>query len=538
MKDYKAKSMSSHNLRDKHYIIILSLFLFACTLFRYYYIFTGPNGLSPDETQYWQWSRHLDLSYYAKGPVIAYLIAFSTWLMGDNDLGVRFFAPILLALTSLILYRTVKVIFDDAGTAFASAVTIQIIPLFSVHGLVMTIDPPFVFFWTLSLYLFWKAVYGEGNPDLEYQNRGTGKEHLQSLTSDSGLLYWLLLGLTIGLGLLTKYIMVLFYAGAFLFLLTSGERRWWLKKKEPYLAFVFSIIVFSPVIIWNMNHDWVSLKHTAGHAHVAEGFKISFADFFEFIGSQIGVISPLLFFAMMKGAIKNRRSTLFPRGMTFLFWFWAPVLVFFIVKSLQAKVQANWAMVAYITILIASADFYLNRHVLKKWEKIYFVFAFCMAFFVTAAAHYPSLGNLPVKLDSTARLRGWKELGIKTEAVYNSMVSATGEQPFIFSDRFQVSSELAFYMPSKPATYLAKLGSRRMNQYDIWGGFDQLAGRDAIFVTSKEKYRTLPDMLRNAFDSYEKETFTVMERGRVLRIYYIFKCYGFKGLEPPTFTKY
>ncbi len=118
------------------------------------------------------------------------------------------------------------------------------------------------------------------------------------------------------------------------------------------------------------------------------------------------------------------------------------------------------------------------------------------------------------------------------------MVSSKDTPVFIFSDYYKVSSALAFYMPGKPQTYLAKLSNRRMNQYDIWRGFDRLIGYDAVFVSSRDDNREFPEKLRKVFDSYTGETFTVMERGRVLREYYIFKCYGFKGFEPETFQKY
>src|ERR1700733_12582303 len=42
-----------------------------------------PIDLSGDEAQYWDWSRHLDLSYYSKGPLIAYLIRASCSLFGE-----------------------------------------------------------------------------------------------------------------------------------------------------------------------------------------------------------------------------------------------------------------------------------------------------------------------------------------------------------------------------------------------------------------------------------------------------------------------
>ncbi|GBE39486.1 undecaprenyl phosphate-alpha-4-amino-4-deoxy-L-arabinose arabinosyl transferase [bacterium BMS3Bbin08] len=538
---------STERYKEKPDTTVMIISLLALTLFRYYYLVTGPVGLGPDEAQYWDWSRRLDLSYYSKGPVIAYLIAASTWLTGDTVYGVRFFAPLLLLLGSVFIYRLTMELYHDTRKATAAALVFQITPLFAVFGVIMTIDAPFIFFWILSLYLFWKAVSGQKPEDKSLRsyedenlsasqplNFSTSRPDTLQRASHASKRYWYLLGLAVGLGLLTKYTMAFFYLCAFLFIVTSKDHRSQLKTPGPYLAFLLSLVVFSPVLIWNAGHDWVTFKHTAGQTHIAEGLRISIKDFFEFIGSQIGVLSPLLFFAVMIGAIRNyvnRQSSIVNR---YLFWFWAPVLVFFVLKSLQAKVQANWAMFAYIAVFIAFADFFYSKtH--KKWEKIFVTVALCLAFFQTAAAHYPKILNLPVKMDPSSRLRGWVELGIKTGEVYNSMLSSGSSEVFIFSDKYQVAGELAFYTPGQPYTYCVNLG-RRMNQYDIWGGFDRLLGQDAIFVTIGEG--DMPEALEKAFESHEKESFTVKEGDRILRQYSIFRSYDFKGLEPRKTESY
>src|SRR3954462_3694345 len=41
-----------------------------------------PLDLSPDEAHYWDWSRHLDWSYYSKGPLVALLVRLSCWSLG------------------------------------------------------------------------------------------------------------------------------------------------------------------------------------------------------------------------------------------------------------------------------------------------------------------------------------------------------------------------------------------------------------------------------------------------------------------------
>lgn len=503
--------------KEKPAVTIFIASLIALTFFRYYYIVTGPLDLSPDEAHYWEWARRLDLSYYSKGPLIAWLIGATTWMIGDNLLGMRFLAPVFLGFSSIFVYLLTMELFPDDEKkeikACAAGLLIQLTPLFSAYGILMTIDSPFIFIWTLSLYLFWKAV-----------------------SSDKNLFVWLLLGVSIGLGLLTKYTMAFFYICGFFFLLFSKEERRWFRKKELYVALIVSLLVFSPVIIWNANHDWVTLKHTAGQAHISEGFKISLKYFFDFIGSQLGVISPLIFFMALYGAVKNRWSFTALQNLRFLFWFWFPVLAFFLIKSLQGKVQANWAMHAYITAFIASADFFLNKDMRNKAMKALTVSALAILLIFAVVTYYPSLVKLPVKQDPTSRLQGWQELGVKADEVYDDMRSSAERGVFIFSDKYQVSGELAFYMKSHPITYNINLG-RRMNQYDMWEGFETLTGYDAVFVRDGDE--NFPYELKDAFTHFEKEIFTVYRKDKnVLRKYVIFKCYNFRGLQKNDFENY
>ncbi|MBI4825821.1 MAG: glycosyltransferase family 39 protein [Nitrospirae bacterium] len=524
--------------KEKPALTIFIASLIALTFFRYYYIVTGPLDLSPDEAHYWEWARRLDMSYYSKGPMIAWLIGATTWMMGDSLLGVRFFAPLFLGFSSIFVYLlTMDLFHNDEKKEIKACVTallIQLTPLFSAYGILMTIDSPFIFFWTLSLYLFWKAVSGQGignnppTPPLEKGGKGGFEE-------SSGWV-WILLGISIGLGLLTKYTMAFFYICGFFFLIFSKEERRWFSRKEPYIALIVSLLVFSPVIIWNAGHDWVTLKHTAGQAHISEGFKISLKYFFDFIGSQLGVISPLVFLMMMYGAVKNRWSFKAVQNLRFLFWFWFPVLAFFLIKSLQGKVQANWAMHAYITAFIASADYFLNKDMRDKGLKILMASSLLILLIFAVVTYYPSLIKLPVKQDPASRLQGWKELGVKTDEIYDDMRSSAERGVFIFSDKYQVSGELAFYMKSHPVTYNANLG-RRMNQYDMWEGFESLTGYDAVFVRDGDE--NFPHELKDAFGHFEKEIFTVYRKDKnVLRKYVIFKCYNFRGLQKNDFESY
>ncbi|RPI35037.1 MAG: phospholipid carrier-dependent glycosyltransferase, partial [Nitrospiraceae bacterium] len=460
-----------------------------------------------DEAHYWEWSRHIDWSYYSKGPMIAYLIYLGTALFGDTVFGVRIFAVVLSAASSLLVYCIARDLYDEK-TGLASGLLIQIVPLYSIYGILLTIDSPFMFFWILSLYLFHKLL----------------ERQLNAFPGKRFDYYWILLGLSIGLGLLTKYTLAFFYLSGFLFMLASRDTRKLLFTAGPYAALVVSLAVFSPVILWNAANDWVTMKHTAGQAHVAEGLRISAESFFEFIGSQIGVITPVLFILIAIALWRLRRE----KQGALLFWFSMPTIVFFILKSIQGKVQANWALPGYATGFIAFSAYYIrNIESSKRGVKLLVTSGILLALLVTIFAHFPEMLHLPQKMDPTSRLAGWKELGSEASTVYREM---SGSAPvFIFSDKYQVASQLAFYIDGHPQTYCINLG-RRMNQYDLWPGFESFIGYNAVFVrTSAEG---LPGEVGEAFGHCEKKPVTVQtKKKKKIMKFTIFKCYDFKGMK-------
>src|ERR1700741_1963750 len=73
-------------------LVAAFLVLGAAALHLAYLAYDCPLDLSPDEAHYWDWSRHLDWSYYSKGPLVAYLIRAgcllagpaSRWLIGNE----------------------------------------------------------------------------------------------------------------------------------------------------------------------------------------------------------------------------------------------------------------------------------------------------------------------------------------------------------------------------------------------------------------------------------------------------------------------
>jgi undecaprenyl-diphosphatase len=487
--------------------------LLVVTTARLWYLQQGYLELSPDEAHYWEWSRRLDWSYYSKGPLVAYLIALSTAVGGSTEIFVRLPAVLLSAGTTVCVFGLLKALFDDARLALATAICLQVIPLFAAGALLMTIDPPLVFFWSLMLWLVYRAVSG-AHP-----------------------ICWYAGGIALAGGLLSKYAMGYLVLSLWLFLATSPRHRGWLRRKEPYLMLALGLMGFSPVIWWNLRHDAVSLKHVMGQVEVQQAAPLSLATFGEFLGSQAVVLSPLLFVGMLIAMGMSLRQGLQQRDdrWLWLFWGWAPTFTLMLLLSLRQKVQANWAAPAYITALMATTAYVasqwgaVRRGLLRALHTMAAGMAILLALGMTVALHDPAMFirlGFPASADPLARLKGWRALAGAVETLAAQMPAGT----FLLSDRYQISSELAFYAPGQPQTYNVNLG-RRMNQYDLWDGLPALAGHDAIYVQAANA--ELPQALRQAFHTCDAgKPLIIEELGQELKRFYLFRCLGFSG-EPP-----
>jgi 4-amino-4-deoxy-L-arabinose transferase-like glycosyltransferase len=490
-------------------------FLLVLTTVRLWYLQQGYLELAPDEAHYWEWSRRLDWSYYSKGPLVAYLIALSTALGGATELFVRLPAVLLSAGTTVCVFALIKDLFGDVRLALGTAMFFHFVPLFAAGALLMTIDPPLAFFWTLMLWLVCRAMVG------------------------AHALYWYAAGVALAGGLLSKYAMAYLVVSLWLFLATSPRYRGWLRRREPYLMLAIGLAGFSPVIIWNLGHDAVSLKHVMGQAEVHQGvsLRLSLETFGEFLGSQALALSPLLFIWMLMAMVMSLWEGLRRRDdrWLFLFWAWAPTFILMLALSLRQKVQANWAAPAYITSLVATAAYATHRWraghqgLLKRLQLVSAGLVIILTLGMTMALHDPTvfvrLGLQP-SADPLARLKGWRALARAVETLAAKMPRA----PFLLSDRYQISSELAFYVKGQPRTYNVNLG-RRLNQYDLWDGLPTLAGQDAIYVQPDSA--ELPQALRATFHTCDEGRPVIIEElGHELKRFYLFQCLRFSGVPP------
>mgnify|MGYP001573086557 CR=1 FL=1 len=482
----------------------LILLLFFTTAFRLIYI--NFIELVPDEAYYWDLSRRLQLSYYDHPPMLMYLISLFTGILGNTEFVVRLPSVIIGSVMTILMFILGKELFDGR-VGFYAAIATNMALIYSVGGILATVDTPFALFWLLALYFGVRAL-----------KTGEGK-------------WWYLTGIALGLGMLSKYIMVLFVPSFLIFLILSKDHRHWLIRKEPYIAGVLSLLIFSPVIIWNAQNDWASFMFQLSHGLEVKS-RAGLPSLLEYIGSQAGILSPFLFIACVWGMVKGLIVWFRGKDWRYLFLTCTSsfVVLFFGYSSLRAKVEGNWAMSAYFTAMIALVSLYFQSNYKRK--KVFATVVAATAIMLTIFVHIQAVSPLiPIKKDPTNELHRWKELGLEVGKVldelrYNKKLDHS-KGLFIMATSHQLTAELSFYIPSKPYVY-ELAGEGKFNQYNMWDG--PQTGTDAILVSAPG--REDDAYINSLFDEvYEIRRIEPMRNGKAIKTYAVSYCRNFHGFR-------
>lgn len=461
--------------------------------------------LFPDETYYWEWSRHLSAGYFDHPPLIAWTIVPGTMLFGDTPLGVRF-GPVLAGLAAtLFLAATARRLGGDRAALVASGI-FSILPLSAAGLILATPDAPLL---AAASAVVWAVVRA-----LEHPPR----------TVDS-LRWWLVAGAALGLALTAKYTAVLLPFGLVVAFALRRELRGRLAEPGPYAAVGLALLVFAPVIAWNARHDWISfafqLQHGLGRVRGSViGREL------ELIGGQLGLITPILFVLMVVAAYRAVRR---PPSPTYaaLAILAATIFAFFMYSASKRRAEANWPALAYVPALLLLVAHQGGR-AWRRWLWGGAALAAVLTLVTYVNAFTPVL-PVPARRDPAARAHGWRELAAAVNATLTRRREAVetaqaGEPPrrivsshrtWVAADRYQDASELAFHLPEQPPTFSLNL-SGRANHYDLWPSFaDCAAPGDAMIlvVDAVEGVHPTAALLSPHFERVEPGDVITLARG-------------------------
>jgi len=434
----------------------------------------SPLDLSGDEAYYWDWGRHLALGYYSKPPLIGWLMAFSGWVGNDTTLGVRIWALFLGTGTISLIFLFTRHLFS-ARAGFIAAVILALSPANAALNIIITIDPPLLFAWSLALFASWLFL------------NAAKWSYSQMLFIICGL----------GLGVLSKQMMLVFPLLVGLFCLLEPSKRHWLKHPGSWLL-AFSILLFLlPPLWWNYQNDWITFKHTSSHFN-ADPVTLAkrIGRFFEFIGSQLGLLSPVtygLILSVLYLALRRWSSLLAKER--YLLVLSVPGIVVFFVLALIQRALPNWPAVFYPASIVLLAGWLSGELSFQKvpqpklfkwaagWGFGLMAVLYCLVFFSPL---------LPLQRDAVERVRGWSAYG-ETVARIDDAVFGNEAHFYLITGHRYNASQLAFNHPKQPFVYRWNPSDEVHSQFEIWPGPESAAEKKALIVVPGGQ-SALPDL--------------------------------------------
>jgi hypothetical protein len=438
------------------------VFLFLALLTGVRLALIGAIELSPDEAYYKLWSERLDWAYFSKGPGVAATIKAGTSIFGAGEFGVRFFSPLLSLGTALALYALTRKLYGEAVAVWA-VIGAQCIPILQVGGLLMTIDPLSIFFWTAGLLACWNA--------LERAPRFSG--------------WWIVLGACVGLGFLCKYTNLAQYVSLVALLAVSKKYRGEFRRPGFWVATALFAVCTLPPLIWNARHGWITLGHLGARGGLTRDTGFHPLEFLEFLGAHFGAYSPLLFGMMLVALGEGCRQARHHFKARFLMVFALPLIALYSALSFREAGEANWTAPAMVSLGIFAVAHWHALAERARWARALVPAAFAVGLLISAAAlNSDGLRRLgvpwPHDYDPSKRLRGWRSAALEVGAFRAKFEEQVGARVFLIGNSYGTASELAYYLPDPraegpghPPVYIPESQGVE-NQYSFWPRYDEL----------------------------------------------------------------
>lgn len=432
------------DLRTGFWVLLLAISLWKVAL-------AWKLDICNDEGYYFYWSLFPQLSYFDHPPLTAWAMALSRRLFGDTIWSVRCW-PLAVGVFFPLLGRALAWEMFDEEIGNRSGILLTLCPSFAGNGFLMTPDALFALFWSVSLYSTWKAIK---NPS-------------------RGFPWWALAGLSAGLGLLSKYNMVLYFLGLGIFLLMSPG-----KGRDSFYGVLLSgtiaLVFFIPVLVWNLKNDWIPFRFQLQHGFSANGIK-PWVTFPGYVGGLLLVATPLLgglaFWSSARGIVSRDERRKFLGA-----FFWAVVL-FFAVSALKAKVELNWPMLAFFSgVILAAADwqFYGERLRWATVSLLVFVMLSGLIYLSLPAGFGIAVGGRSLDITRMKEFIGGKDVANAVRKKREDL-----NLDFICTSRHQLLGEIAFYAPDLRALlWLPVKGAYRFP----WIDHQKWKGKSALLVS-------------------------------------------------------
>jgi len=384
-------------------------------------------------------ARQWSLSYYDHPPLHFWLVGGWAKLWNNESLWLLRLPFVALGVvSSWLIFDLTRRLFGPAAAMWA-LVLFNVAPVFGVaHGTLVLPDGPL-----LAASLGTAVVLARIVLD-EQAGRQIGR--------------WALAGVLAGLALLSKYHGVLLLIGAFGFLLTTRHRRW-LATPGPWLAAAIAVAMFTPVIVWNAQHDWASFAFQSGRS---EGVGLKLGGLTQSIGGQAAYLVPWVFGALWVVLVRAWIGGPKHEARWLLACLGTLPIVIFTGLTLRSPGLPHWPMPGWVFVLPLLGEALAGfRPFLRSMSKgILTVTALAVVGLVAVGIAQARWGVIELQADPTVMLQPWDEL--KEQLAKRGLPA--DDHTFIASRNWRRTGQLN-YLFGKDVPVLCLCGDERHFRY-------------------------------------------------------------------------
>jgi dolichol-phosphate mannosyltransferase len=514
------QTIANLDAKPQYWCITALIYL---TLLKLFYL--GAPELIFEEAYYWNYAQHLDIGYLDHPLMVAWIIKTFTFVLGDNEFAVRIGAFLCWFITARYVFKLTKETLNEIS-AYWALVLLAALPAYFSFGWFMSPDAPLTASWAAAIYYFHQVIV-----------KGNEKA-------------WYSVGIALGLGMISKYTIALLGGSMFLFLLIDKDSRKWLACPQPYIALLIVCVLFSPVIIWNMQHAWASFAFQS-EGRVASGHHFSLPRFISnvliFI-TPIGVMSIIAVVKYKKAILTrlqpsiNAASSL-NRSYFVLAWLALFPIAVYASLSLFRASKLNWTgpcwlgLIPFLALLI-SQKVDLNSPKLLAWSaRAWPATVVILMLIYGTGLHYLSIGLPFTKYPQNTHLMGYAGFGAEIGTLVSNLEKERNEPILVVAmDRNKIASGLAFYRnkissANKPTLETASghLFGVGALMYEFWFPTAEQNGKTMLLVAEKSDELNSPIVLARATPIGGIQSIATYKNGKQTGTYYTRLVTNYRG---------
>jgi 4-amino-4-deoxy-L-arabinose transferase-like glycosyltransferase len=215
---------------------------------------SGPYGFHRDELATLDDARHLEWGFVAYPPLTPAVGRLGLALFGVCTLGVRVLPIIALGVALVLSGLMARELGGSRKAQILTAIAVAAVPIVTIEASLLQYVS-FDYLWGVLLCYLLTRLFTSDDPR-----------------------WWVAIGITIGLGMMTKYTMAFFVTGLVAAAVMSAvfgtaEFRKSIRRHllSPWLwaGVALSLLIFLPNLIWQIKHDFISLVFLR-HIHVRD----------------------------------------------------------------------------------------------------------------------------------------------------------------------------------------------------------------------------------------------------------------------------